>query len=106
MESTFYISYANKVHPGLKSQLQFKYFFNVSLVFLHISPFQLPALHSPSDFLPSCITSPETFFRSESLTEGRQERKPQAILQSRVTTSPQSQLQHCFDLTPENYLLK
>lgn len=88
MEIIFCISYPNKVHPGFKSQLHFNYFFNVYPVSLHISPFQIPALHSPSDFLPSCITSPETSFRWRSLTEDRQERKTQVILQSRVTTPP------------------
>lgn len=103
MESIFCIYYRNKVHPGFKSQLHFNYFFNISPVSLHISPFQLPVLHSPSDFLPPCITSPETSFSSGSLTEDRQERKKQVILQSGVTTPPKANFNFFFfNLTPES----
>ena len=57
-----------------------------SHVSIYTTPFKLSALHSPIDSSPFCIISPETSFKSGSLTEDRQERKIQLIPQSRVTT--------------------
>lgn len=92
------ISYPNKVHPEFKFQLHFNYFLNVCL---HICPLQLPALHSLSDFLPSCKTFPETYIRLQTLTETRHERKFQVVRQSSYYC-PRIEFQLFFNLTSES----
>lgn len=69
-----------------------------SMYLLFLSTSILPNFHLYYlDFIPSCITSPETSFRSASLNEDRQERKTQVAVQSRDTTPPKANFNIFFN---------